>query len=60
MEKHELKEYAGQKADVVITKRDNGSVFVVFKKTDGYGYPTLELEQLQKLTQKCEAIKEAK
>lgn len=51
-----LKEFAGQCCDVVITKRDDGSVFVVFRSTPSFGYPCLELKQLRNLLRRCEAF----
>jgi len=53
-----LEGYAGQKADVVIAKRNDGSIFVRFKFMEGYGYPSLELDKLKALIAKCDMLKE--
>ena len=51
-----LKEYAGQRADVEITVRTDCSVYVTFKMTPGYGYPSLELSELQALINKAKEL----
>ena len=53
----QLQEYAGQKCDVVLTKRLDGSVFARIEHTEGYGYGILELSQLKDLVKRCEAMK---
>jgi len=53
-----LKEYAGQYADVIIIKRDDGSVYVTFKMIEGYGYPKLELDELEGLFKKAKLMGE--
>lgn len=52
-----LKEYAGQKCDVKITIRENGSSYVTFNSVEGYGSPSLEKEELEKLITMMELIK---
>lgn len=47
-----LVEYGGQRCDGRIVERDNGSCFVYFLPTEGYGGPSLEEEQLLELLNK--------
>ena len=56
MEKVILTEYAGQRADVHIVQRDDGSVYVIFTSVEGYGWPKLELAQLEALLVRCKAL----
>lgn len=61
LKKFILREIAGQGCDVEITIRDNGSVKVTFQSMPGYGYPSLEKEDLivlLKYISKLEAIDE--
>ncbi len=44
-----LSEFAGQRCDAVLVKRDDGSKFVRFDCTPGYGGPYLEEKQLDEL-----------
>lgn len=44
-----LREFAGQRCDVLICTRNNGSQYVTFKSQTGYGYPSLERDQLVEL-----------
>ena len=38
--------FAGQQADVILIKRDDGSKYVTFESAPGYGYPALEEKEL--------------
>ncbi len=55
-EKLVLKEFAGQKNDVEIIKRWDGSKFVRFEMAKGFGYPKLELNEMKELLNKMEAL----
>ena len=57
LEELKLSEYAGQKCDVFIIKRKDGSVYVTFDHKEGYGHPALELDKLKNLVEKAEAMK---
>lgn len=51
-----LYEFAGQKCDVKIRNRQDGSVFVIFESESGFGNPMLDLEQLESLVRKCKTL----
>jgi len=58
-----LKEFAGQRCDVVITKTGQdsfrpGGIIVRFKSERAFGHPSLWLEELEQLIKKCKALKE--
>ena len=53
-----LDESGGQGCKTVITKRENGSVYLTFKSTEGYGDPSFELDELKKIIKKSEKLKE--
>lgn len=44
-----LEEFAGQRCDVEITRREDGSVYATFQSEPHYGYPSLELDEVQEL-----------
>ena len=44
-----LKDYAGQHSDAVITIREDGSLYVTFTYRQGYGFPSLEKDDLKDL-----------
>jgi hypothetical protein len=54
-----LREYAGQHANVEITVRENGSAYVTFETREGFGYPSLELAELERLVAKAKALRDA-
>ena len=41
--------WGGQSCDVVITVQDDQNIFVDFRSEPGYGYPSLDLKQLEML-----------
>lgn len=47
MERVEIQDLGGQGGKVVITKRDNGTVYVTFKSEPEYGYPSFEEEEIE-------------
>lgn len=52
-----LEEFAGQRCDVEITRREDGSVYVTFESEPHYGYPSLELDEVQELLRLMEGMK---
>ena len=56
MEELKLKEFAGQKNDVIIIKRNDGSKFARFMMVPAFGYPKLELNEVKELLKKMEAL----
>ena len=50
---------AGQCCDIVLTKRDDGSVFVTFRSKPGYGYPALERSQIEMILQEVKELEES-
>ena len=57
MNKLILNEYAGQRCPVELNKRENGSVWIQFKMEPGYGYPSLEEKDLEKLLSDIKTFK---
>lgn len=55
-EKLTLTDFAGQARPVVITKRLDGTKFVTFKYTEGYGYPLLQEQELEDLLQRVKDL----
>jgi len=51
-----LKEFAGQRKDVSLHVRDDGSRYVTFHAPEHYGYPSLELDQLKRLVKLLEEM----
>ena len=56
MEELKLKEFAGQRCDVTIIKRENGSKFVIFESESGFGHPSLEESELKDLLEKVKNL----
>lgn len=44
-----LKEFLGQRHDVVLFERNDGSKYITFKSDPGYGAPSCELDKLKEL-----------
>lgn len=44
-----LKEFAGQKCDVKICSRNNGSIYVMFQSDNGFGPPVLDQDKFVEL-----------
>ena len=51
-----LKDFAGQRCDVVIHVRTNGSSYATFRAAPGYGYPSLEIGNLEELLEKMKSL----
>lgn len=54
-----ISEGAGQHCDIVIMRRHNGTVCVRFEHAEHYGYPHLELAELERLLQKMRTLAQA-
>lgn len=52
----ELKDYAGQYCDAIISTRMDGTASVMLTVRIGYGYPILERDQLLDLLQRLDAM----
>ena len=51
-----LNELGGQGCSVRITKRRDGSVVVAFLSTKNYGYPTMEIRELEMIIDKAQQL----
>lgn len=51
MKKLTLVEFAGQKCDVMVKKRDDDTKYVTFLSERAYGFPKLELDKMETLLQ---------
>ena len=56
----ELKNFAGQHCDVVISERVDGSFYIQFKSAPHYGFPCLEEEELLTLLTHIRTLKKGK
>ena len=55
-----LREFGGQRCDATICRRDDGSVYVRFETSPGYGGPYLELATLKQLVDLAESLTQYK
>ena len=52
-----LREFAGQRTEVVLSSRQEGSWYVNFRSEPGYGAPCLEEAKLRELLSLIEKVK---
>lgn len=53
-----LKDFAGQRCDVEINQRQDGTIYLCFKSEYGFGFPYIDEGDLHYLVRKIESFKD--